>query len=79
MAEKSGGKQVITSKLDLEINLALRALADRYKEERGIKGRVSISDAVRFFLREHEPEVLDNAAKAAQQQSKIAKRRNIAE
>lgn len=72
MPEESGGKKVVTAKLDLDINIALKALARRYKKETGVKGRVSISDGARYFITKYDPQLAQQAASAALQEDEMA-------
>ena len=65
-------KKVITAKLDMDVHMMLKVLSQRYKKRENIKGRVSISDAARLFVVEHDPELASAAERMVEEQNDLA-------
>lgn len=71
MADKSKGRKVVTAKLDADVHIMLKILTKRYKARVG-KGKVSISDAARFFIADHDEELAEAATRMADEQDTLS-------
>jgi hypothetical protein len=70
MPDNERGKKMVTAKLDADVHIMLKILTKRYKSR--VKGKVSISDAARFFMSEHEPDLAETAKRQAEEQDELA-------
>lgn len=66
-----GKKRVVTAKLDADVHMALKILTKRYKTRFG-PGKVSISDAARFFIADHDSELAEAAKRMTSEQEGLA-------
>lgn len=72
MSDKRKAKRVVTAKLDADVHMMLKILAKRYKAKVDRPGRVSISDAARYFIADHDEELADAARRMADEQEDLA-------
>ena len=73
MNDESRGKKMITAKLDADVHMMLKMLVKRYKTQGRVqKGKVSISDATRFFVEDHDPDIATAAARMTDEQENLA-------
>lgn len=70
--QEEGGWRMINTQMAADVHTALRILAKRYKAKNKIKGKVPLSDALRFFLQENDPALAAMAERQATEQDAIA-------
>jgi hypothetical protein len=63
---------MVTVKLESDVHQMFKILAKRYKKSRNEKGKVSISDAARFFIEEHDQRVAIAASAITESQEEAA-------